>query len=142
MKKSTIITLTLVTALGVGGAAVAGPWGGGPGCGRGVERVVSALDLNEKQEDLAYDIAKDLGKRRRALKEASLPDLGAVITELEQPNPNAGKLHDLADAKLEAIAGLVHHTIDRVLELHATMSGEQRANAVKKLRRIEEYARE
>lgn len=137
MNKRTKI-IALVTAVVASFALMGAGWGRGHGHHH-FKRLAASLDFTDQQEDLAVEIGKDLHKRKAVIAKAGLDDMIRLAEEIEKPNPNQKALHDIADKKMDAMRGLVHHGIDRVLALHKTFSADQRNEAAKKVRRFHDH---
>jgi periplasmic protein CpxP/Spy len=93
------------------------------------ERVDDALDSLEVDtgqreaihaiKDVLFDEAHDM---RADGKEAR----GEALDEWRKAEPNAERLHALVDAQLARMSQLAHDSVDSMLEVHETLSPEQR----------------
>lgn len=130
----------VVAALAVGTAAYAGHRGGGfgpGGHGFGLHRVVRALDLTEEQEVLAVRLMRQLREERDAMRASHQAELQTLKAEVASEQPDAERLHALLDQMAKERTQLAHRAVDRFLELHATLSAEQRAELVSKIEKME-----
>lgn len=137
MTRSIRVALTAgLLALTLGGVAVAG----GPGGfgGHGFQELIRSLNLTEDQKTLA----KELREEGRADHEANRANKDAIVeammVELEKPQPDTKKVHDLVDDMLDQKREEAHERADAVLELHATFSDEQRAAFVDGMRDLKD----
>jgi len=140
MKKKTWIigALTALAVTAFGGIALAKGHGGPPGFF--LERMIDALDLDDKQEDMVLEIKNDLWKQRRAMRKEHKAALKDAMGELTKAKPDRAKLHSLADKHIEAMKVTVHQVIDRLLEVQATLTPEQREKLGKRLERFNDRA--
>lgn len=128
---------TLALALGVGAAAHASHRGGGGLHGLGFHRVLHDLDLTEDQEVMAVRLVRATREARRALREGQAARRATVEAQLASDTPDAARLHAMVDEVADERVALIHATIDRFLELHATMTPEQREQLVATIERLE-----
>jgi Spy/CpxP family protein refolding chaperone len=134
----------IVAALALGTAAYAGHRGGGfgpGGRGFGVHRIVRSLDLTEAQEVLAVRLMRQLREERRAMRASHLAELQSLKAEVASSQPDAERLHALLDQMAKERTQFAHEAVDKFLELHATLSAEQRAELVGKIEKMEERRR-
>jgi Spy/CpxP family protein refolding chaperone len=126
-----------VGLLAAGSVAVARPFGGKPmfgGPGMMISRALEDLDLTEQQELQAIRIRRSIKEQAKDSREAMRADLDRVVAELEKANPDATKLHAVVDESLARMQKLAHSTVDQYLELHRTLTPEQRTALVERLR--------
>jgi len=132
--------VTLAAALAIGTAAYAGHRGrgfghGGPGFG--LHRIMRTLDLTEEQEVLAVRLSRQLREEREAMREAHRAELEIIKAEVASAKPDAERLHGLLDRMAQDRTRFAHAAVDKFLELHATLTAEQRAELVSKLEKME-----
>lgn len=131
--KKLILATTVVASLALAGAAIAHPGGGrgrGPGggpFGMKLMRLVHKLDLTEEQEVKAVRLRRQLREEHKASKLDRKQLMTDVAAELKKPQPDAQKLHGIADQMLARMNKMTHSAIDKFLELHATLTPDQRA---------------
>lgn len=142
-KKLLVGGVAIAAALAVGSAAYArhrGP--GGPGFGGfGFHRILWTLDLTEEQEISAVRLMRQTREERQALREGHAARMATLKAELAAETPNAERLHEMLDEMARERTQLGHSAIDRFLELHATLSGDQRNELVEKLEKLEQRRR-
>lgn len=123
--------------LGTAGLAIAGggPGGhGGPG-GRGgfgahLYHLYAELDLTEAQQtqlDAVRDFVRDEAEQDR---DDRMADAEKVSRLLSQANPDRNTIHKLIDERAAQKVDLAHDTVDKILDLHATLTDAQRAELV------------
>jgi Spy/CpxP family protein refolding chaperone len=138
MTRSIRVALTAgLLALTLGGVAVAGGGPSGFG-GRGFQELIRSLNLTEDQKTLAMELREEGradNEANRANKDAIVE---AMMVELEKPQPDTKKVHDLVDDMLDQKREEAHERADAVLELHATFSDEQRAAFVDGMRDLKD----
>jgi Spy/CpxP family protein refolding chaperone len=59
-----------------------------------------------------------------------------IVAQLSSDHPDQARLHALVDQQIDALRAAAHKSVDGVVEAHATLTPEQRAPLVKKLRRF------
>ena len=140
-KKTLIIGLTAsIFLLGATGLAVARPGGGGF-FGHRMGRLIQQLDLTEEQQDLALELRSEMRSKRKAMRSQMLETMQTVASELEKPQPDSARLHQVANDRLEVMRTQMHQHIDNLLKLHSTLSDEQRTKLVRQLQRARKYGK-
>lgn len=113
---------------------------GGPGMA--LMRVFGDLDLTEQQELKAIRIRRSLKEQAQASHEEMRGQFDAVIGELQKPNPDATKLHSIVDEAIKRMQKIAHSAVDQYLDLHQTLSPEQRATLIERLQEAKEMRHE
>jgi Spy/CpxP family protein refolding chaperone len=132
-KKLAVATSAVLAVLLLSGFA----FRGGHGWGRDPERIRQMMTwrLNDKLEDLdATDAQRQSinAVKDRLFDEGAqlMQDQQAVRVEafnqLASDNPDAQKLHALVDARIDAMRAFAHKLTDAALEVHRTLTPEQR----------------
>lgn len=130
--RTALVAASVVSALALGGVALAGPHkgrggpGGPGGFGFRLMRMVNHLDLTEEQEVKAVRLRHQLKEEMKAMKGDREQTMKTIAAELKKPTPDAAKLHGIADQMMARMTKMTHATIDKFLELHATFTPEQR----------------
>ncbi|MCE9667289.1 Spy/CpxP family protein refolding chaperone [Myxococcus stipitatus] len=110
---------------------------GGHRWGRDPERIRQMVSwkLNDKLDDLdatdaqrqAINAVKDrLFDEGAKLAEEQHAVRSEVVTQLESATPDAQRLHALVDERIEAMRAFAHKATDAALEVHGTLTPEQR----------------
>ena len=110
---------------------------GGHGWGRDPERIKQMITwrLNDKLEDLdateaqvqSINAVKDrLFQEGVGLMEDQHAARTEAFTQLASDTPDAQKLHALVDARIDAMRAFAHKMTDAALEVHGTLTPEQR----------------
>ncbi len=110
---------------------------GGHGWGRDPERIKQMVTwkLNDKLEDLdatdaqrnSINAVKDrLFAEGVGLMEEQHAARVEAFTQLSSDAPDAQKLHALVDARIDAMRAFAHKMTDAALEVHGTLTPEQR----------------
>jgi Spy/CpxP family protein refolding chaperone len=105
--------------------------------------------LTEHLEDVLDDVKASDAQRARilAIKSRLLPEVTAlvaskrqvrqeVVAQLASDHPDAARLHALVDLQIAALRVIAHKSVDGIVEAHGTLTPEQRAPLVKKMRRF------
>ncbi|MCP3101122.1 periplasmic heavy metal sensor [Myxococcus sp. K15C18031901] len=132
-KKLTLAATAIVAVVLLSGFAVRGGhrWGHDP---ERIRQMVS-WKLNDKLDDLdatdaqrqSINAVKDrLLDEGMKLAEAQRGVRSEVVTQLESATPDAKRLHALVDERIEAMRAFAHQATDAALEVHGTLSPEQR----------------
>jgi len=136
MTRSIRVALTAgLFALSLGGVAIAG--GGGFG-GHGFHELIRSLNLTEDQKTLATELREEGRADKEANKASKDAIVEAMMLELEKPQPDTQKVHDLIDDMLDQKREEAHERADAMLELHATFSDDQRAAFVDGMRDLKD----
>lgn len=135
--KNTVIASTLAALFAFATPAFADP--GGPGFFK-MGRMLHGLKLTEAQEDQAIAMRKELQKEGKRIKKNAMESVDEVAAELRKPKPDASRLHNLADQRMDEVKKLVHLTIDRFLALHATLTQDQKSELADKLEKHQRRA--
>ena len=89
-------------------------------------KVLSKLGTTEEQDEkiaaITRRITEDALETHKQFKE----DHGRSMIELLSDNPEVQALHDKVDQRSLAITGFIHRTLDRLLEINAILTPEQR----------------
>lgn len=118
---------------------------GGHGWSRDPERMKQMVTwrLNDKLDDLdATDAQRQSihGVKDRVFTEGLtvMEDNRAAraeaLTQLESDNPDAQKLHALVDERVDAMRAFAHKVTDAVLEVHRTLTPQQRKELATEIR--------
>ncbi len=118
-----------------------GPHGGG-GPGMALQRLIASLDLTEDQEVLAVRLRRQARDEMKAQHESNRGLLQEIKLQLSQPDPDQDRLHAIMDEIAESRTKMGHAMIDRLLQLHATLTDEQRATLIEKMDQAESRRRQ
>jgi Spy/CpxP family protein refolding chaperone len=64
-------------------------------------------------------------------------DHQALVAQWDAEKPDAAKLHALVDARIDEVRALAHEAVDSAIQVHDTLTPEQRAKISTKLHRHE-----
>lgn len=131
MKKKIAIAASAVLAVVLLSGFRGGGWNKDP------ERVKQMITwkVNDKLEDLEATQAQkqailsvkdrlfEEGKRLAQEHQATRLE---VLTQLESDSPDAQRLHRIVDERIDAVRGFAHKVVDAALEVHRTLTPEQR----------------
>ncbi|WP_426745293.1 Spy/CpxP family protein refolding chaperone [Myxococcus faecalis] len=134
MKKLAIASSAVVAVVLLSGFAFRG---GHHGWGHNPERIkqVVTWKLNDKLDDLdateaqrqSIHAVKDrLLEQGAKLAEEQRGVRSEVVGQLESATPDAKRLHALVDERIEALRAFAHQATDAALEVHGTLTPEQR----------------
>lgn len=92
-----------------------------------VDRVMSRIDATEQQATRIRGIKDKLFVEYEKAHAGSRDTKRAFLSEWKSEKPDAEKLHRLADERVAKYQKAIHETIDGMVEAHATLNPEQRA---------------
>ena len=143
-----VLTVSLTTLLVLGGLSSLVAW-------RGHHRMHDPAEVAAFVTDRVDDALDDLDAtpeqrtRIHAVKERMIASVQkargehrdsreTVLAAWRSPTPDATRLHALVDEHLDAIRAVAHEAVDASIEVHGTLTPEQREKVTRKLeRRIE-----
>jgi Spy/CpxP family protein refolding chaperone len=134
LKKVFMVGGTMV-ALALASAAIAGP--GGPGGQGPVRRVLQELDLSEEQRTEIRGIFEEARAEHESIREGLDGVRGRFRAELAKPSPSATALHAIVDERAALETQLAHDRVDDLLEVHAVLTEDQRAELARLLEEFE-----
>lgn len=128
--------------LSLGAVAIAGPHGPGhhgpPGPEGAILQAIKQLDLTDEQ----VQMLKEIRETNRAEHEKARADRERTMQvfkrELLSDNPNAERLHKLIDDREAEMVQRAHDRLDTMLEVHAVLTPDQRAQIGEKLEEMRE----
>ena len=136
MRKSQMFVAVMVITL-------AATFSGLPGCNRhqspeerivrNLDYVAYFLDLTEQQRGKLNEVKNAILQARRAMRDERQAMLNEVITQVESDRINQASVLDLLDQHNALMRQAAPQVVAKVSELHATMTAEQKAEAVEHL---------
>ncbi|AGC47722.1 hypothetical protein MYSTI_06449 [Myxococcus stipitatus DSM 14675] len=84
------------------------------------------LDATDAQRESIHAVKDRLFTEGVQLAQEQHATRSEVVTQLESDTPDAQALHALVDARIEALRAFAHKATDAVLEVHGTLTPEQR----------------
>lgn len=136
MRKSQMFMAVAVVTLAV-------TFSGLPGCNRHQspeERIARNfyyvgyfLDLTEQQRGKLDEVKNEILQARRAMRDERQAMLNEIITQVESDRINQASVLDLLDQHNALMRQAAPQVLAKVSELHATMTPEQKAEAVEHL---------
>ena len=101
-------------------------------------RLMHDIDLTEEQELKAVRLRRQLRKMHKANRAAMRSDMDAMMSELEKPNPDSAVIRGTVERAMERMQKGAQQAVDAFLELHATLTPEQRAEVRERVGEIRE----
>lgn len=143
MKRKTVVSLSIALVLGLVATAVAwaGPWRRKMDPDRvrkfvewRLNDALDELDANDKQRarikalsDPLLDAGMGLVERRPEVREA-------ILEAWTSEKPDAARVHQLVDDRIDEIRALAHQAVDAGLEVHRILTPEQRGQVADHIR--------
>ena len=100
---------------------------------RNLDYVGYFLDLTEQQQEKLNEVKNEILEARRAMRGERQAMLNEVITQVESDRINQASVLDLLDQHNALMRQAAPQVIAKVSELHATLTSEQKAEAVERL---------
>ena len=101
-----------------------------------VEDALDDLDATPEQRTRVLALAERLLREGAAARDGHHEAVKALAGQWGQATPDAAAVHALVDARLDAVRKLAHQAADAGLELHGTLTPEQRAKVARKIARF------
>jgi periplasmic protein CpxP/Spy len=148
--KKTLIGGGAVMAILAGATVLSGFAGGCHGHGHGhgrdpaamaaavtkhVDELLDEVDATPAQRKKVHEIKDRLLASARQAHDAHDADRAALLAAWRSPNPDRAALLARVDARIDAMRAFAHQAVDGALELHATLTPEQREQVAKKVER-------
>ncbi|HYG69040.1 MAG TPA: Spy/CpxP family protein refolding chaperone, partial [Anaeromyxobacteraceae bacterium] len=100
-----------------------------------VDDALDELDATPAQRERIQGILKGLVADAQALRGGHEADHAELVALWNADAPDAAKLHALVDERSAAMTAFAHRVADAAVEVHATLTPEQRAEVSRKLER-------
>jgi Spy/CpxP family protein refolding chaperone len=145
-KKTAGATATAIVALGAFVVLTGfGPHGCGRGHGHGRDPAAMAAFVTDHVDDTLDDLDATPAQRERIqaivsglvadgqkLREAHRGGHAELLAQWKSETPDAAKLHALVDARSAELTAFAHRAADAAVEIHATLTPEQREKLTRK----------
>jgi Spy/CpxP family protein refolding chaperone len=92
------------------------------------------LDATDAQRQSIHGVKDRVFNEGLSVMEENRAARAEALTQLESDNPDAQKLHALVDARIDAMRAFAHKVTDAVLEVHRTLTPEQRKELATEIR--------
>ncbi|MFT6817138.1 MAG: Spy/CpxP family protein refolding chaperone [Myxococcota bacterium] len=125
-----LTTTLLLGSLALGSVALAGPSGGESG---NFMRGMRSLDLTEDQKTELRELREGAREDRTDSKAELQSIRDAFMAELAEDSPNVATLHELTDRRAELRTAGAHDKVDRLVQVHAVLTAEQRAELLENM---------
>ena len=93
---------------------------------KGLDRVLGKLDATDTQKTKVKAMAKDLIQKGHKVKASHEVTKAQLEAHWSSPRPDRKKVHKIVDAQLTVMNAFVHQVVDKVMDLHAVLTPEQR----------------
>jgi periplasmic protein CpxP/Spy len=100
-----------------------------------VDDALDDVDATPAQREQIQSIVKGLVADAQKLREGHGADHGELLALWKSDAPDAARLHALVDERAAELTAFAHRAADAAMELHATLTPEQRAQVTRKLER-------
>jgi Spy/CpxP family protein refolding chaperone len=99
-----------------------------------VDDTLDDLNATDAQRAKVNALKDDLLKDGFAMHQQRMNDAKEMLAIWESANPDAADVHARIDARIESMRAFAHKAADAALELHSTLTPEQRAQLAEKIR--------
>jgi Spy/CpxP family protein refolding chaperone len=100
-----------------------------------VDDALDDIDATPEQRAKIHAVKDRLLARGQALREGRAQTHAEVLAQWKSETPDAAKLHAMVDERFEAMRALAHEAVDSGVEVHGTLTPEQRAELTEKIER-------
>lgn len=100
-----------------------------------VDDVLDDVDASDDQRQRAQQIRARIVNEAKAIVLQHPETRAELWAQWESKQPDAARVHALVDDRVDALRGLLHKIADGVLELHALLTPEQRAELTSEWKR-------
>ncbi|MBN8465791.1 periplasmic heavy metal sensor [Corallococcus exiguus] len=92
------------------------------------------LNATEAQRSSIHAVKDRLLNEGQSLMEGQKAARSEAVAQLASETPDSAKLHALVDARIDAARAFAHKAVDAVLEVHRTLTPDQRKELVSDFR--------
>ncbi|MFO0584570.1 MAG: Spy/CpxP family protein refolding chaperone [Anaeromyxobacter sp.] len=100
-----------------------------------VDDALDDLDATPAQRTQLHAVADRMLAAGRAFHDAGRSGHEVALEAWKSPNPDKAQLHALVDERIDAARAIAHQAVDAAVEVHDTLTPEQREKVTKKLER-------
>jgi Spy/CpxP family protein refolding chaperone len=100
-----------------------------------VDDALDDLDATPDQRTRIHEVKERMLAAARKIHGDGADDRVAVLDAWKSPTPDAARLHALVDARVDAMRALAHQAVDAGIEVHDTLTPEQREKVTRKIER-------
>jgi Spy/CpxP family protein refolding chaperone len=105
-----------------------------------VDDVLDDFDASDAQREKVHAIKEKLLKKGLAQRDANRKARDEVIAQWKSDRPDAARLHALLDERIDAMRALGHEAVDSAVELHGTLTKEQKEKIQKRIDRYSNWS--
>ncbi len=93
---------------------------------KGLDRVLGKLDATDTQKTKVKAMAKDLMKEGHKVKASHKKTKAKLKAQWNSPRPDRKAVHKIVDGQLDVMRTFIHKVVDKVVDLHAVLTPDQR----------------
>lgn len=93
---------------------------------KGLDKALGKLDATDTQKVKVKAMAKDLIRKGRKVKDSHKVTRDKLKAQWNSPRPDRKAVHKIVDTQLDVMKGFIHQVVDKVVDLHAVLTPEQR----------------
>ena len=108
---------------------------------KGLDRVLGKLDATETQKVKVRAMAKDLIQKGRKVKATHKVTRDKLKAQWNSPRPDRQAVHKIVDTQLDVMKGFIHQVVDKVVDLHAVLTPQQRQELQQLGKKFHEHRR-
>jgi len=146
MKSSIVLAAVAVASMAVGAAGMAGGMhhagamhghaAPAEGMDAFFDQALADLDVSDSQRTKVLEVKERLSADFERLHGAHAAMHAALMRAWEQDHMDAAELHRMADARMEELRGTLQEVVDGVVEIHDTLTPEQRSRLTAKVKEM------
>lgn len=100
-----------------------------------VDDTLDDLEATPAQRERIHAVKDRMLERAQAARAGHAEARAEVLAQWKAETPDAARLHALVDARVEAMRAIAHEAVEAGLEVHGTLTPEQRAELTSKIER-------
>lgn len=93
---------------------------------KGLDRVLSKLDATQTQQTKIKAMAKEVISDGHKIKTSHKKTAAQLKAQWNSARPDRKQVHKIVDGQLKVMRAFVHKVVDKVVDLHAVLTPEQR----------------
>jgi len=106
-----------------------------------LDRVLDRINATQQQRRRIHQIKANLINQVAPLRKERRAAARAALAEWNSANPDRQKLHRRVDRNLELVRAFAHLAVDRAIEVHATLTPQQRTQVVDLIKQVRKMHR-
>ena len=106
-----------------------------------LDRVLDRINATQQQRRKVHQIKANLINQAQPLRKQRRAAAKQALTEWNKATPDRRELHRTVDRNLEMVRAFAHVAVDRAIEVHGTLTPQQRAQVVELIKQVRKMHR-